>query len=451
MHNIGPLKDQLKSNQHTHIKIGFSDIDGLMLGKYLSKEKFLSALDHGFSFCDVALGWDIKDQLYDNTQFTGWHSGYPDASMRILADTHRSLPFEQGIPFFLAEFSGEAEAICPRGVLRRVLKLADQMGFEVNAAFEYEFFVFNETLESAKAKGFQNLDTLTQDWCGYSMLRTSVHSEFHQGLLALCEAMNCPIEGLHTETGPGVIEAALQVDQGLAAADKAALFKTLTKIYAQRQQLLATFMAKWSEQYPGQSGHIHISLIDKKTHQNAFHDPNQPQHISALQTQFVAGVQKLLPEALALIAPTINSYKRLIPGFWAPTESNWGIENRTTAIRVIPGSDKAQRVEIRVGSADANPYLALAAALSSGLAGIQQQWQPSAAISGNAYAQSQPNTLKFPTTLTEASTALKTSETLRDMLGQTFVEHFTATRDFEVKEYQKHISQWELERYLELI
>ncbi len=451
MNSLTALKEKLESNNHSHIKIGFTDIDGLMLGKYLKKSKFLSAIEKGFSFCDVALGWDIKDQLYDNAQFTGWHTGYPDTGMQVIPESERTLPFEDNIPFFLTEFTGDAEAICPRGTLRRVLSLADRMGFEVKAGFEYEFFVFNESRESAKAKGFKNLTMLSDDWCGYSMLRTSVHSEFHHGLLQLCETLNCPLEGLHTETGPGVIEAALQVDDALNAADKATIFKTATKIYAERQQRLATFMAKWSEDYPGQSGHIHISLIDKKTKKNCFYDDKKTHQMSDLQQYFVGGIQKILPESIALLAPTINSYKRLIPGFWAPTDSTWGIENRTTAIRVIPGSESTQRVEIRAGAADANPYLALAAALAAGLSGIQHQWQPSEAIEGNAYDQTHADALRFPTDLSQATQRFKSSDVLREQLGHRFVDHYSTTREWEVREYHRHISTWELDRYLELI
>lgn len=164
-----------------------------------------------------------------------------------------------------------------------------------------------------------------------------------------------PIEGLHTETGPGVLEAALTVDDALAAADKAALFKTFAKAVAQRRKLMATFMAKWSPDYPGQSGHIHVSLIDSDG-KSVFHDPSAEGSMSTAMRHFVGGQQALLPQVLGMVAPTVNSYTRLIPGFWAPTSATWGIENRTTALRVIPGSAKSQRVEYRIAAADGNPY-----------------------------------------------------------------------------------------------
>ncbi len=289
----------------SHIKVGLFDNDGIMRGKYMSKDKFFSSLDSGFAFCDVVLGWDSKDQLYDNAEFTGWHTGYPDAPCRILPDTCRDVLEEDGMLLFIAEFTGEAETVCPRGALRRVLKKFDELGFDAFAALEYEFFVFNETPKSVREKGFRNLDPITPDWFGYSMIRNSVHSGLYQKLLDMSEEMDFPIEGIHTETGPGVVEAALAVDDALSAADKGALFKTFTKVLAQRNDLMATFMAKWSNDYPGQSGHIHISLRNKDG-STAFHDPSQPHNMSKIQRHFVAGLQRMMPEVLAMVAPTIK-------------------------------------------------------------------------------------------------------------------------------------------------
>jgi glutamine synthetase len=435
----------------SHVKVGLFDNDGVMRGKYMSREKFFSSLDKGFAFCDVVLGWDVKDQLYDNVTYTGWHTGYPDAPVRILPDSCRDIPFEDGMLLFLAEFSDAAEAVCPRAALRSVIDRASEMGLDAYAALEYEFFLFDETPDSIREKGFQNLKPLSPGWFGYSMLRNSTYAELYHEIIELSERMDFPLEGIHTETGPGVIEAAITVDSAINAADKGALFKTFMKVLAQRHDLMATFMAKWSPDYPGQSGHIHISLRDKASNSSAFYDSSQHHNMSTMQRQFVAGQQRLMPQLLAMIAPTVNSYTRMIPGFWAPTEATWGVENRTTALRVIPGSDKSQRVEYRLGSADANPYLALAAALGSGLYGIQQQWEPEPQVKGNAYDQKHADHLQLPATLWEAAQNLKASEAARSLFGDAFVDHFAASREWEEREYRKHISDWELERYFEII
>jgi glutamine synthetase len=450
VNSIADAKAIVDERGLSHIKVGLFDIDGVMRGKYMSKAKFFSALDKGFAFCDVVLGWDSNDQLYDNSKYTGWHTGYPDAPVRILPHTCRDVIGEDGMLLFIAEFSDQAEALCPRAVLRRVIEKAQQMGFSVCAAFEYEFFLFNETPSSIREKNFSNLQTLTDDMFGYSMLRNSVYSDLYRDILAMAEQMDFPIEGLHSETGPGVIEAALTYDSAEAAADKGALFKTFMKVFAQKRDLMATFMAKWSGDYPGQSGHIHISL-QHQDGSSAFYDPSQANNMSEIQHQFLAGQQRLMPEFLAMIAPTINSYTRMVPGFWAPTDATWGIENRTTALRVISGSASSQRVEYRLGAADANPYLALAAALASGLYGIEQQLQPHAQVKGNAYDQTHDSSLALPTTLWDAAQRFKQSQAARSSFGDEFVDHFAMTREWEEKEYRKHVSDWELKRYFEII
>ena len=267
----------------------------------------------------------------------------------------------------------------------------------------------------------------------------------------MSEKMDFPIEGLHTETGPGVLEAAIAVDGAESAADKGALFKTFMKVLAQRNGLMATFMAKWSTDCPGQSGHIHVSLRHRDGSGSAFYDPNKQHCMSKIQRHFLAGQQRLMPEFLCMIAPTINSYTRLIPGFWAPTDATWGVENRTTALRVIPGSEKSQRVEYRLGSADGNPYLTLSAALASGLYGIMNEWEPEAQVKGNSYDQEHPAYLKLSTTLWDAAQRLKASKAARELFGDAFVDHFAASREWEEREYRKHVSDWEMDRYFEII
>ncbi len=434
----------------SHVKVGAFDIDGILRGKYMSAAKFLSSLESGFGFCDVVLGWDSKDQLYDNVQLTGWHTGYPDTEARIVPESCRALPWEDPVLFFLAEFAGPAAAVCPRTLLRRVLDRAASMGYEVFSGFEYEFFVFEETPDSVREKHYRNLKPIAPDMFGYSVIRNSVWSDLYRDLLDNCEAMDIPIEGLHEETGPGVLEAAIAVDTGLAAADKAALFKTFAKVIAQRRGLMATFMAKWSKDYPGQSGHIHISLRDAAG-KPVFHDADKAHGMSDAMRWFVGGQQKLMPELLAMISPTVNSYTRLIPGFWAPTDATWSVDNRTCALRVIGGSAKAQRVEYRVAAADANPYLALAAAVASGLWGIENRIEPTAPVKGNSYAAKHPKRLALPRSLSESAQRLRACDMAKDWFGATFVEHFAASREWEEREYRRHISDWELARYFEII
>ncbi len=433
----------------SHVKVGVHDIDGVLRGKYLHVDKFKSALDGGMGFCDVVLGWDANDQLYDNVTMTGWHTGYPDATVRILPETCREIATEPGTLMFLCEFTDKFEEICPRGILRRVLGRAELLGLEVRAGFEYEFFVFAETPFSIREKGYKNLRPISPGFFGYSVLRNSVMSGWYRDLLAMCETMDMGLEGLHTETGAGVLEAALRVAGGLEAADRAALFKLFTKVLAQKRDWLATFMAKWSKDWPGCGGHMHMSLW--RDGQPVFHDAGAAHRMSATMRHFVGGQQALMPDMLAMIAPTVNAYRRLIPGFWAPTVSSWGIENRTCALRVIPGSPKSTRVEYRVAAADANPYLALAAAVASGLWGIENGIDPGEPVAGNSYEKKHPARSQLPRSLIEAAGRLKASKAARELFGTAFVDHYCATREWEEREFRKAITEWELDRYLEII
>jgi glutamine synthetase len=448
--SLADAKKIVEERGLTHVKVGVFDGDAILRGKYMSKAKFFSALENGFGFCDVVLGWDSNDQLFDNVKYTGWHTAYPDAWVRVVPDTCREIPFEDGMLFFLCEFVNKAEEICPRGVLRRVLDKAAKMGYEAYAAAEYEFFMFDETPESVREKGYRNLTPMTPGFFGYSVLRGSVWAELYHEILDTCEKMRMPIEGLHTETGPGVLEAAITVDKALEGADRAALFKTLMKILAQRRGLMATFMAKWSNNWPGQSGHIHVSLKGKDG-KSVFYDAKKPHNMSDKQRWFVGGQQMLMPELLGMVSCTVNSYSRLIPGFWAPTNATWGIENRTCALRVIPGSEKSQRVEYRIAAADMNPYLGIAVAIGSGLYGIENKIEPMPAIVGNSYDMKHPAKLDLPRTLWEAAQRLRKSKAAAELFGEAFVDHWASTREWEEREFRKHITDWELARYFEII
>jgi glutamine synthetase len=445
------LAAYIRDNDIHHVKVGVFDADGIMRGKYMARDKFLSSLEGGFGFCNVVLGWDSNDQLYDNVTVAGWHNGYKDTAIRLVPETTRLLPYENDTLLVLGEFVEEYEGVCPRGTLRKVLAKADAMGFSVSAAAEFEFFVFDETPHSVREKGYRNLKNITPGFYGYSMLRAGAHADFYEELLDVCRQMDMELEGLHTETGPGVLEAAIRVGGALEAADKAALFKTTTKILAQKRGWMATFMAKWSRDWPGQSGHLHMSLKDKASGKSAFHDAAKPYKMSDTMRWFVGGQQQLMPEFLAMVACTVNSYTRLIPGFWAPTDAAWGVENRTTALRVIPGSEKSQRVEYRIAAADINPYIALAASIGSGLWGIENKIEPGDPITGNAYEKALPPERALPRTLMEAAGRLKASAPARALFGDAFVDHYAATREWEEREFRKAITDWEMARYFEII
>ena len=362
---------------------------------------------------------------------------------------------EEECPYFIAEFvqrDGSDHPLCPRTRLRTVLDNLAEQGLAVRAGFEYEFFLFDETPHSIRDKGYRNLTPISPGNFGYSVLRTSALGKEFTEFMNYCADIDCELEGLHCETGPGVWEAALASTSGLEAADRASLFKTMSKGYFQRRLMLATFMAKWSMDYPGQSGHLHLSLSDADG-QNIFYDAAGPAGISEKMRQAVAGLQRYLPEFLSMLAPTVNSYTRLVKGAWAPTAATWGIENRTAAIRVIPGDLHSQRIEVRVGGADANPYLVQAAALAAMNIGMQEQLSPNEPVAGNAYEAEDglPLQFHFASDLSSAANRIGESTAAKKQFGETFVEHFAMTRQWEASEYHRTINSWQLERYFEIV
>jgi glutamine synthetase len=444
------LKGLFEKHDIRRVKLGGFDIDGVLRGKYVALDKFWGAVSDPIGFCDVIFGWDIADVLYDNAKVTGWHTGYPDIRARVDLSTFRVLPWEPDTACFLLDFiapDGSPHPACPRGLLQQVIAKAKALGYEATLAAEFEFFLFKESAASLHAKGFRGLEPLSPGMFGYSWVREGQNADLCHAIIDDMAAFDIPIEGLHTETGPGVYEAAIQYDSALRAADKAALFKTSMKQLCARLGYSVTFMAKVSHSLPGSSGHIHQSLW--RDGKNAFHDPATADGLSALARHYLGGQVALMPEVTALVSPTVNSYKRYVPGVWAPLNASWGFENRTCAIRAIPGSAKSTRLEYRQTAADINPYVAMATVLAAGLWGIEQKKDPPAPVQGDAGERA--DLARLPTNLRDAVTLLGQSKTARLILGDPFVDHYLRTRDWEWRQYERAVTDWELARYFEAI
>lgn len=444
------LKEAFAKHDIRRVKVGGFDVDGVLRGKYVALDKFWGAISDPIGFCDVIFGWDAADVLYDNATVTGWHTGYPDTRARVDLSTFRVLPWEPDTAAFLLDFvleDGSPHPACPRGLLQKVIARARALGYEVSVGSEFEFFVFKETPASMHAKGFRGLEPLSPGMFGYSWVREGQNADLCHAILDDMERFEIPIEGLHTETGPGVYEVAIKYDSALRSADKAALFKTGMKQLCARLGYSVTFMAKYSHGLPGCSGHLHQSLW--KDGKNAFFDPAGPHGLSAVARHYLAGQVALMPEVTALVSPTVNSYKRYVPGVWAPLNASWGIENRTCAIRAIPGSAKSTRLEYRQTAADINPYIAMATTIAAGLWGIEHGKEPPAPVEGDA--STRTDLAALPTNLRDATTRLEHSKNARALLGDAFVDHYARTRDWEWRQYEKVVTEWELARYFETV
>ena len=445
---------EVRDSGAPRVRLGGFDIDGILRGKYISIDKFASALKGGLGFCDVIFGWDSQDELYEgvDVQITGLHTGYPDLHCWIDPSSKRTVPWDRDLPFFLLDFAnadGSPYEASPRQLLKHVVDRARGLGFTARFSGEYEFFLFSEDSHSVREKGYKDLRPVSPGMFGYSALRASTYGDLVHGLSDHLGAFGVNVEGIHTETGPGVYEAAIAHDETVAAADQAALFKTASKEILVRHGVMPTFMAKISNALPGCSGHTHQSLW--RDGEPAFHDASDPDGMSKTFRHYLAGLTQLLPELMALFCPTVNSYKRTVPGMWAPTTASWGFENRTAALRVIrSASGKATRVENRLVGADMNPYLAFAASFAAGLYGIENELELGPPVSGNAYDKA-VNAPSLPRTLEEAADRLEASDAAREILGDTFVHHFVQTRRWEAAQARAAVTDWELERYFEII
>lgn len=446
------IKDYIKDHPGQKVKLAITDVDGILRGKYISTEKFKSVLKSNLGVCNVVFGWDAADAAYDNTSYTGWHTGYPDAPAEIDLATFRKIPWENDIPFFLCDLlinSEHRDEVCPRNLLKKIISSAERLGYNPYFSQEFEWFNFEETPQTAFDKKHQGLKPLTPGMFGYSVLRSTLRNDFFSALFDELKRFGIPLEGLHTETGPGVYEAAIAYSGILEAADRAVLFKTAVKELAYKHGIMATFMAKIDENLPGCSGHVHQSLWDDTSEHNLFHSDKDRLGMSATFKQYIAGQLFCLPHILPMLAPTVNSYKRLVEGAWAPTTLTWAIDNRTVALRVLPGGNKSCRLETRVVGSDVNPYLAMAACLASGLYGIKNKLRLQTPTKGNGYKDISHGIL--PSNLWQATQAMKESEIAKELFGASFVDHFTKTREWEWRQYSKVVTDWEKKRYFEII
>ncbi|KAI8595706.1 hypothetical protein EDD21DRAFT_390468 [Dissophora ornata] len=484
---------ELLKDDH-RVKVAGVDLDGILRGKVMVKSKFLSIIESGFGFCSVIFGWDMHDKTYsEELSVSNAANGYRDIIAIPDMSTFRRIPWEDNIPFFLLSFyepaTREPLAVCPRGVLKRVTDELESMGWEAMCGAEFEFFNFKESPDTLEAKGHTKPEALTPGMFGYSLLRPSLNQGYFYDVFDECRNFGVNIESFHTETGPGVFEAALSYDNATNMADMANLFKLSVKQLGMRQGIMPTFMAKPYGDQPGCSGHLHFSLRDIVTKTNLFAsslnnsadhalnsgnsgNDNRPDwetsvegisNMSQIMKWFTAGLLTGLPSIMAILAPNINSYKRLVENYWAPVTVSWGIESRVSAIRVIgpPQCDpKGTRIEMRVGGADINPHLAIAACLAIGLYGIKNKLPmpvgPTTTEAEVEISQGKDNVKvkaeRLPKSLKDSANAMLESNSIaRQVLGDAFVEHYGATRLNEYRIWETAVTTWETKRYFELV
>ena len=426
--------------------------------------------------------------MHDQTYFrelgiSNAENGYKDMLAKIDLSSYRRIPWENNIPFFLVSFldpdTNKPICACPRSILRNAVGKLQKAGYGALAGAEYEFFTFrapkDETIQtshstsSTTAVFLQNnppsaLPHLTQGMFGYSLTDPIHNQDWFYSIFETCEKFKCNIEGWHTESGPGVFEAALEFGEITEMADRGSLFKYVVKAMGSKHGITPTFMAKPKEGLPGNSGHMHCSIVDKSG-KNLFYrgekDPNAPykdlEYVSDLGRQFLAGLLDGLADVMPIIAPTVNSYKRLVENFWAPVTVSWGLEHRAASIRLIApplASGKATRFEIRVCGADANPSLVLATIVGLGWRGIEKKLEIKLPPLGKGedVGSAGDKGERLPKSLRDSTARFMAKGSVaREVFGDDFVEHFGGTREHELRLWDEAVTDWEVRRYIETV
>jgi glutamine synthetase len=417
------------------VLLGIPDVNGSIRGKALRPDAFESALRHGTVMTDLILGLDPVDTPIADYERFGIRSGAADLIVHPDPDTLRDLSWRPGWRVCLATPSWPDGSPCEfaaREVFRAMVEGVAELGYEMLSALEYEIRLWDPE-GSPMSSGIS-----------YSLVEIGRFDRFIAELVRALEGLGVQLSAVHTEAGPGLFELNLEPRRGLAAADDATLVKFGVKQLAASMGMRASFLAKTVPGEEGSSGHIHMSCWKGETNSFAASDPAAP--APPVFAAAIAGVLEHLPAASLLLNPTVNSYKRLVPGWFAPINATWGYENRSCAVRAIRSArPDLWRLECRRPGADANPYLALAAIAASVADGIRREATPPPPIEGDAYARS--DLPELPGSLEAAIRAFEEDQVLRRALGMRFSEYYATSRAWELKAWRETVTDWERERY----
>jgi len=446
MLTLDDLRALVDAGEIDTVLVAITDMQGRLQGKRCAARYFLEVVvPNGVEGCNYMMAVDVDMNTVDGYAMSSWDSGYGDLVMRPDFATLRRIPWYDNTALVLCDVEqhdGSPVAPSPRQVLRRQLDRLSEHGWDAYVGTELEFQVFNNTYEDAWNRGYRNLDAANQYNVDYSMIGTGRIEPLLRDIRNGMSDAGMYVESAKGECNLGQHEIAFRYSDALTTCDNHSLYKTGAKEIAALHGKSLSFMAKFDER-EGNSCHIHISLRSKDG------DPvlaGEGQHgFSPLMEHFIAGQIACLEELTYFFAPNINSYKRFVPGSFAPTTVAWGLDNRTCALRVI-GHGDSLRVENRVPGGDVNPYLAVAALVASGLYGIENELPLEPAFEGNAY---NADRAKVPHTLRDAADQLGRSELARKAFGDEVVDHYLNNAAVELEAFEAAVTDWERTRGFE--
>src|SRR4051794_23963133 len=448
------VQQWLADNEITSVHVQATNLDGTFLGKTLSLEKFLGSLESGVAFADIVFGNDLGNFPVSGVAFPSWRGELEDIFLR--PDLGTLCVWRPGVAAVIGDFwtgGGDPVSVCPRNQLRKIAARAEDLGYGIKAAVEIEATVFEESVQEARAKGYQGLTPLGGSaGSAYVLGKSADWWQYLEAVEARLRSIGINWEAWNDEAAAGQVEVNVAVGDVLDVADRWARTRQVMREVAYQLGRTVTFMAKWSDQW-GQASHINLSLAGADG--NAFYSPGG---CSEVMEHFLGGVMAAMAGTSSLALPFITSYRRLVQLEGPPTTITWGHHNKTTAVRAITGHPAYSRIEYRLPGSDANVYIVAAAVAGAGIHGLVNQTAPPEPFAGMAWGL--PGGVEnIPTTITQAAVALQADKVLPEVLGEEFVTYWLGTRRWEWLAFHTMgggdldvgITGWEFARYFELV
>lgn len=442
------IKSQIAAGDIDTVLTCIVDMQGRLMGKRFHAEAFLEMAAGETHCCNYLLATDLEMATPDGYASTSWEAGYGDYIMKPDLSTIRPVPWLEGTAMVLCDVLGhhthEPVPFAPREVLKRQIARAEAMGLTPIMATELEFFLFQGTHDEIAASGFE-LKPISRYNEDYHIFQTSKEEPVMRPIRNHLRSMGIPVEGSKGEAEAGQEELNIKYADALTTADHHTIAKHGIKEIAHQQGYAATFLPKWHHDRVGSAAHVHQSLWSNGA--NAFFDADAPLAKSALMDHYLAGLLTYASDITVFLAPYINSYKRFAKGSFAPTQAVWSVDNRTAAFRLCGDGTRAVRVECRMPGSDMNPYLAMAAMLAAGLKGIEEKLKLPAPCTGDAYADDDAN--HIPRTLRDARETLLASDMLKEAFGEETVTHYARAAEWEIEEFNRVVTDYEIARGFE--
>ena len=443
------LKSQVADGSIDTVLACFVDMQGRLMGKRFHAVNFVETSYAETHCCNYLLATDLEMATPDGYASTSWQSGYGDYVMQPDLATLRPVPWLEGTAMVLCDVldhhTHKPVPHSPRAILKKQIARLEALGFEAKMATELEFFLFEKSFDDIRKNGFRDLEPIGGYNEDYHIFQTTKEEGVMRPIRNHLFAAGLPIENTKGEAEAGQEELNIRYSPALDCADYHSIAKHAIKEISWQHGRATTFLPKWHKDRVGSSSHVHQSLW--KDGEAVFFNKSRPHGMSEIMSQYMAGLIKFAPDYTYFLAPYINSYKRFAKGTFAPTKTVWSVDNRTAGFRLCGEGTKGVRVECRIGGSDLNPYLAQAVMLAAGIKGIEDAMELAPATNGDVYEDAKA--ADIPQTLRAATELLRTSQFLRDALGDDVVDHYTRAAEWEQEEFDRTVTDWEIARGFE--